>query len=734
MKTKEYGAVDLFRLPAAFMVVAIHTGPFAAWNGFADFLFSYCLCRVAVPFFLITTGFFVLGPGRGEALCRYLKKTLLLYAAATLLYAPVSWYAGNLPGNAAEAFRQLLFDGTFYHLWYFPAALLGCVLTAFLLKRSVKAAILFAVCAYLVGLGGDSYYGLVCRADWINAAYDGIYFVSSYTRNGIFYAPVFLLMGALIYRGRRNRNRRRYLPALAVFLPLLCAEGAITFLAGWQRHNSMYLLLLPVCWCLFCLLLSAKAKAPSWVRGVSMLIYILHPLVIILVRGAAKAAGLTALFVENSFVHYLTVCLVSFGIALFAVYAGARLKCRIRVKKSPESPAARWEQKKPQNASDRAVLTTDKESCRAWIELNLKNLAWNVGQLQGLLPASCKLMPAVKANAYGHGAVEISRALQKLGISDFCVASVEEGALLREAGITGQILVLGYTPVSKIDELCRYDLTQTIVDLDYARDLSALGRRVAVHVGVDTGMHRLGEDCGRIEKILRIFHLPNLNVTGVFSHLCASDGVSEEEREFTEMQIARFAEVVATLRQNGITGFQTHLFGSYGILNYSRSCGESYDYARAGIALYGVPSSPGDRVEAPVTLRPVLSLKAKIACVKTLKKGETAGYGLAYTAKEERIIAVISIGYADGVPRTLSGRGHVLIRGKRAPVIGRICMDQMLVDVTGIADAVPGETAVLIGSSGAETISAAELAAEADTISNEILSRLGSRLTRLVLE
>ena len=343
-------------------------------------------------------------------------------------------------------------------------------------------------------------------------------------------------------------------------------------------------------------------------------------------------------------------------------------------------------------------------------------------------------MPAVKANAYGHGAVEISRALQKLGISDFCVASVEEGALLREAGITGQILVLGYTPVSKIDELCRYDLTQTIVDLDYARDLSALGRRVAVHVGVDTGMHRLGEDCGRIEKILRIFHLPNLNVTGVFSHLCASDGVSEEEREFTETQIARFAEVVAALRQNGITGFQTHLFGSYGILNYSRSCGESYDYARAGIALYGVPSSPGDRVEAPVTLRPVLSLKAKIACVKTLRKGESAGYGLAYTAKEERIIAVISIGYADGVPRTLSGRGHVLIRGKRAPVIGRICMDQMLVDVTGIADAVPGETAVLIGSSGEETISAAELAAEADTISNEILSRLGSRLTRLVLE
>ncbi len=731
MKTKEYKAVDLFRLPAACMVVAIHTGPFAAWNGFADFLFSYCLCRVAVPFFLITTGFFVLGPGRGEALCRYLKKTLLLYAAATLLYAPVSWYAGNLPGNAAEVFRQILFDGTFYHLWYFPAALLGCVLTAFLLKRSVKAAILFAVCAYLVGLGGDSYYGLVCRADWIKAAYDGIQFVSSYTRNGIFYAPVFLLMGALIYRGRRNQNRRRYLPALAVLLPLMCAEGAFTFLAGWQRHNSMYFLLLPVCWCLFCLLLSAKAKTPVWARGVSMLIYILHPLVIILVRGAAKAAGLTALFVENSFVHYLTVCLVSFGIAIFAVYARMRLKCRIRVK---ESLTDRRGQNKPQNTSNRAVPATDKENCRAWIELNLKNLAWNVGQLQGLLPASCKLMPAVKANAYGHGAVEISRALQKLGISDFCVASVEEGAVLREAGITGQILVLGYTPVSKIDGLCRYDLTQTIVDLDYARELSALGRRVFVHVGVDTGMHRLGEDCGSIEKILRIFRLPNLNVTGVFSHLCASDGVSEEEREFTETQIARFTEVVAALRQNGITGFRTHLFGSYGILNYSRSCGESYDYARAGIALYGVPSSPGDRVEAPVTLRPVLALKAKIACVKTLKKGESAGYGLAYTAKEERVIAVISIGYADGVPRALSGRGHVLIRGERAPVIGRICMDQMLVDVTGIAGAVPGETAVLIGSSGEETISAAELAAEADTISNEILSRLGSRLTRLVLE
>lgn len=365
---------------------------------------------------------------------------------------------------------------------------------------------------------------------------------------------------------------------------------------------------------------------------------------------------------------------------------------------------------------------------RAWIELDMKNLAANLKQLQGLLPEDCLLMPAVKANAYGHGAALIGRALQDMGIRDFCVASVGEAVLLREAGITGQILILGYTSAEELPELSRYDLTQTVVDFAYAQKLQSCGRALNVHVGVDTGMHRLGERCENIGKICRIWQFGRLKVTGVFSHLCVSDGASDEERAFTRRQIADFRSVIRQLREKGITGFKTHIQGSYGILNYpDLRC----DYARPGIALYGVLSSPGDKTAAGICLKPVLSLKARIACVRRLHAGESAGYGRAYTAGRERKIAAVSIGYADGVPRELSDRGKVLVNGCSAPMIGRICMDQLLIDVSEIPEISPGDEAVLIGKCGNMQITAGEFADMAGTISNEILSRLGSRLERI---
>lgn len=365
---------------------------------------------------------------------------------------------------------------------------------------------------------------------------------------------------------------------------------------------------------------------------------------------------------------------------------------------------------------------------RAWIELDMGNLKHNIEEFRRVLPPYCALMPAVKANAYGHGAVPVAQALQNEGVHAFCVASAAEGVELRQSGIQGEILVLGYTHPAEFDDLIAYDLIQTVIDGNYAQEMQDDGRRFTVHVGIDTGMHRIGERWENIEEIVKIFRLPNLNVTGVFSHLCVSDGNSAQEQSYTIEQIHHFEYVIEELHRQGFNHFKCHLQGSYGILNYSECC---FDYARAGIALYGIYSTKNDRTKASVDLKPVLSLKTRVESVKTLYHGEGAGYGLTYSANGNRKIAALSIGYADGVPRELSNCGYVLCNGKIAPVAGRICMDQMLVDVTEIETVEAGDEAVLIGKSGDLEIQAEEMAQWAGTISNEIVSRLGERLERV---
>lgn len=368
------------------------------------------------------------------------------------------------------------------------------------------------------------------------------------------------------------------------------------------------------------------------------------------------------------------------------------------------------------------------EKSRAWIELDMAHLRRNAELLCRQLPLGCSLMPAVKANAYGHGAVLIGKALQKMGIQSFCVASLAEGIELREAGIEGEILILGYTCPRDFDELRRWNLTQTVADEAHAREMKAYGKELTVHVGIDTGMHRLGERNENFSQIRGMWNIDNLRITGVFSHLCTSDGTSEEERAFVRLQEKRFQKVLAGLYKDGVGNFSTHLQGSYGILG--GTCG-SYDYARAGIALYGALSEPSAALRQSFDLKPVLSLKARIGCVKELKKGEGAGYGLSWHADSERKLAVAAIGYADGIPRALSNRGHALVRGRRVPIVGRICMDQLLLDVTEMSGVTAGEEAVFIGKSKALEIRAEEMAAEAGTIANELLSRLGPRLERI---
>lgn len=366
---------------------------------------------------------------------------------------------------------------------------------------------------------------------------------------------------------------------------------------------------------------------------------------------------------------------------------------------------------------------------RAWIELDMTALRHNVEVLRGLLPAGCELMPAVKANAYGHGAVPIAEELNRLGISSFCVATAAEGIELRCHNIQGRILILGYTSPDQFSLLKQYRLTQSVIDCSYARLLNSCGKRLRVQIKIDTGMHRLGERAEQIDEISAIFGCKNLVVEGVYTHLCA-DGTREgADREFTMAQARAFYGVVGELKRRGCPCGKVHLLASYGLLNYPELGG---DYARVGIALYGVLSSRADAERCAAGLVPVLSLKARVALTKGLYAGEGAGYDLQYVAGDDRKIAVLSIGYADGLPRALScGRGKVLIHGCEAPIIGRICMDQMLVDVTDIPEVTSGDVAVLIGKSGRRKISAYDIAEESGTITNEVLSRLGSRLGRV---
>lgn len=364
---------------------------------------------------------------------------------------------------------------------------------------------------------------------------------------------------------------------------------------------------------------------------------------------------------------------------------------------------------------------------RAWIELSMDNLRHNVAVLRALLPAACRLMPAVKANAYGHGAVPIARELNRLGVDAFCVASLQEGIELRQNGIWGEILVLGYTSPEAFDSLRHYNLTQTALDCAYAECLHAYGKKLRVHLKVDTGMHRLGEWYQHTEEMLRVFGYKNLIVKGMYTHLCVADDPAQ--REYTELQIQRFYEVVRAIKKRGIPLPKLHIQGSYGVLN----CPDlRCDYARTGIAMYGMLSRTGDQETYAVPLRPVLSVKARVEMVQTLSRGEAVGYGLQFTAQQDMRIASVAIGYADGIPRALScGVGAVLLHGKKAPMIGRLCMDRLAVDVTGIPGVRPGDVAVILGDDGDETISACDIASRTDSISNEVLSRLGARLPRV---
>ena len=374
---------------------------------------------------------------------------------------------------------------------------------------------------------------------------------------------------------------------------------------------------------------------------------------------------------------------------------------------------------------------TDFYQGRAWIELDRAALRHNVERLKALLPTGGALMPAVKANAYGHGAVLISKELNALGIDAFCVATIFEGIELRQNGVWGEILILGYTHPRYAPLLKQYHLTQTVLDHSYALKLNACAQGINVHIKIDTGMHRLGERFENLEEIRQIFDCDQLCVTGAYTHLYADDLALPENRAIALEQSRAFSHTVEQIRKMGCQIPKVHILASGGLLHCPDIGG---DYARPGIALYGQMSTKTEWSRVESELQPVLSLKARIVSVKKLYQGEGAGYGHQFIAKRDTKIAAVSIGYADGLPRSLSnGVGAALVHGYIAPVVGRICMDQTLLDVTDVPAVASGDIAVFIGKSDTKEITACDIAEQARTISNEVLSCLGGRLERRIV-
>lgn len=337
MKNKNFAGIDYFRLPAALLVVAIHTAPLSCINELSDFLITYCLGRVAVPFFFMVTGYFVVAPyvksgfRRKKPFYKYLIKNGVLYLAAVLLYLPLSWYAGHLDLSLGNFLKALLVDGTFYHLWYFPAVITGCLILVLLMRHLPHCVPFLVITAYIAGLAGDSYYGLIQDIPWLRDIYEAVFSVSSYTRNGLFFAPVFLFSGMLLCDTKYRCGKLFSRIGLSVSMLFLLLEGYITWIYKLQRHNSMYLFLIPVMYFLFLLLLNIKGSSPPFFRDSSMLLYLIHPAVIIVLRGAAKFLGLTHFLVENTLVHYGAVCMLSLGaIYIFLWFVKRREKLCMR--------------------------------------------------------------------------------------------------------------------------------------------------------------------------------------------------------------------------------------------------------------------------------------------------------------------------------------------------------------------------------------------------------------------
>ncbi|MBR6789418.1 MAG: alanine racemase [Oscillospiraceae bacterium] len=370
---------------------------------------------------------------------------------------------------------------------------------------------------------------------------------------------------------------------------------------------------------------------------------------------------------------------------------------------------------------------------RTWAEVDLDLLAHNYHRIRERLPEKTGILAVVKADGYGHHDRFAAMELQELGVNWFGVSNLDEALSLRRCGVTGKILILGITPPEKADVLAAENITQIILSADYAARLSREAQKHGVtvegHIKVDTGMRRIGffvgEGIDPAGEIAAVSKLPGLSVQGIFSHFSSSDDLTPEGFAFTALQKKRFDDLIVRLGERGVSFPLRHLQNSAAILNLD--C--DYELARAGLILYGMSGGtiPGRELD----LKPVMSIRSTVAMVKTVEPGEPVSYSRTYTTSAPTRVATVPIGYADGYLRMFSNRASVLIRGQRAPIIGNVCMDQMMVDVSHIPDVTEGDLVTVVGRDGEEEITFDELAAIAGTISYELVCLVGKRVPRV---
>jgi alanine racemase len=366
---------------------------------------------------------------------------------------------------------------------------------------------------------------------------------------------------------------------------------------------------------------------------------------------------------------------------------------------------------------------------RAWVEINLKALAHNVRQIKQILSPSTELMAVVKADAYGHGAVTVAQTALNHGASALAIATLTEGIELRQAGIDAPILILGaINTAEEIEAVAAWQLEPTICNpqqaLIFAETLARSQGNLAVHLKLDTGMSRLGTNWQSATEFVRLVHqLPYLSIASIYSHLATAD---ELDPTVMKLQQQRFQEAITQLELHHLTPPCLHLANSAATLS-DRSL--HYDLVRVGLALYGL--YPATHLQSTVDLKPVLQLKAKITQVKQITAGTGVSYGHHFVADKDLTIAVVGIGYADGVPRHLSNRLKAIIRGQLVRQIGTITMDQLMLDISDLPNLQPGEIVTLIGKDGDFVISADDWANTLDTISWEILCGFKHRLPRV---
>ena len=368
---------------------------------------------------------------------------------------------------------------------------------------------------------------------------------------------------------------------------------------------------------------------------------------------------------------------------------------------------------------------------RSYAEINLGAIDHNLNEIKNQLDSEVKILAVVKADAYGHGLVPVSKHIESK-IDFFAVASVDDALTLRENGITKSILNLSFTSPSEYEELIDNDITATIYNIEEAKILSDLaeekGKKVKVHVPVDTGMGRIGftPDEEGAKAVETIAEMNGIYLEGLFSHYACAD---YEDKTEALKQTALFDSFIELLDKRGVEIPIKHINNSAGTMELPKK----YDMCRVGIAMYGL--YPSDEMDKDaIKLRPAMEVRSHIVHLKTVQKGTKIGYGHLYEAPDEREIATISIGYADGYKRCLTGIGYVLVKGRKAPIVGKICMDQFMLDVTGIPDLKVGDTVTVMGKDGAEEISAETLGAMCHSFNYEVICNFMPRVKRVYVK